>query len=109
MFSSCGIIHIAKNKITEDEIFEIALNSGAKDCLLIQDFYEIITKKEDFYKVKTELEKKIDSFTYSAIEWRSLNNLDLNKEKSKKMIEVLSALEDLDDVQNIFTNANLDS
>ena len=48
MFSSCGIIHIAKNKITEDEIFEIALNSGAKDCLLIEDFYEIITKKEDF-------------------------------------------------------------
>jgi len=37
------------------------------------------------------------------------NNLDLDKEKRKKMVEVLSALEDLDDVQNIFTNVNLDS
>ena len=34
-------------------------------------FHEIITEKEDFYKIKTELEKKIDSFLYSAIEWRA--------------------------------------
>ena len=53
-----------------------------------------------------KFEKKIDNFAYSAIEWRALNYLKLNKEQSKKMIEVLSALEELDDVQNIFTNAN---
>ena len=70
-------------------------------------FYEIITKKEDFTS-ENRLEKNRQFYLF-GIEWRSLNNLDLNKEKSKKMIEVLSALEDLDDVQNIFTNANLDS
>ena len=53
------------------------------------------------------MEKKIDNFAYSAIEWRASNYLKLNKEQSEKMIEVLSALEELDDVQNIFTNANL--
>ena len=66
-------------------------------------------KKKDFYKIKTELEKKIDNFAYSAIEWRALSYLKLNKEQREKMIEVLSALEELDDVQNIFTNANLKS
>ena len=107
MFNSCGIIHIEKNKISEDDAFEIAISSGAKDCLKINGYYEIITEKEDFYKIKTIFEKKIDNFSYSAIEWRAHNYLNLDKDKSKKMIEVLSALEELDDVQNIFTNANL--
>ena len=46
---------------------------------------------------------------HSAIEWRAINYLKFNKEQSKKMIEVLNALEELDDVQNIFTNANLEN
>ena len=107
MFSNCGIIHIDKKKIKEDEIFEIAINAGAKDCVSIDEIFEIITEKEDFYKIKTELEKKIKTFNYSSIEWRPLNYIDLDKEQSEQIIEVLTALEELDDVQNIFTNANL--
>ena len=107
MFTNCGIIHIEKNKIKEDEIFEIAINSGAKDCLNLDKIFEVITNKEDFYKIKTELEKKIKSFNYSSIEWRPLNYIDLSKDKCEELLEVLSALEELDDVQNIFTNANL--
>ena len=109
MFNNCGIIHIEKDKISEDEAFDIAINSGAKDCLNVNGFHEIITEKEDFYKIKTQLEKKIDSFAYSAIEWRALNYLNLNKDQSERMIEVLNALEELDDVQKIFTNASIDN
>tara|TARA_B100000963_G_C22536716_1_gene630149 strand:- start:485 stop:1213 length:729 start_codon:yes stop_codon:yes gene_type:complete len=107
MFSNCGVIHIGKDKIQEEEIFEIAINAGAKDCINLKDTFEIITKKEDFYKIKTELEKKIKSINYSSIEWRPLNYVDLAKDKSEKLIEVLNALEELDDVQNIFINANI--
>ena len=107
MFANCGIIQVDKNKIKEEEIFEIAINAGAKDCLSLDNIFEIITQKEDFYKIKTKLEKKIEVFTYSSIEWRPLNYLELNKEQSKGILEVLTALEELDDVQNIFTNANL--
>ena len=107
MFSNCGIIHIDKKKIKEEEIFEIAINAGAKDCASVDEIFEIITEKEDFYKIKTELEKKIETFNYSSIEWRPLNYIDLDKDQSEKIIEVLTALEELDDVQNIFTNANL--
>ncbi len=109
MFNNFGVIHIEKNKISEEEIFEIAINSGAKDCLKIEGFHEILTKKEDFYKIKIELEKKIKNLAHSAIEWRALDSLELNKEQSKKMIELLSALEELDDVQNIFTNAKIEN
>ena len=109
MFNNCGIIHIEKDKISEEEAFDIAINSGAKDCLNVNGFHEIITEKEDFYKIKTQLEKKIDSFAYSAIEWRALNYLNLNKDQSERIIEVLNALEELDDVQKIFTNASIDN
>ena len=107
MFENCGIIHVDKEKIKEEEIFNIAINAGAKDCSSLDNIFEIITEKEDFYKIKTELEKKIETFNYSSIEWRPLNYVNLNKEQSIQTLEVLTALEELDDVQNIFSNANL--
>ena len=109
MFNNFGIIHINKNKISEEDIFNISINAGAKDCSQINEIYEIITNKEDFYKIKITLEKEIDSFYYSAIEWRAINYVNLNKDQSNKMIEILENLESLDDVQNIYTNANLES
>jgi transcriptional/translational regulatory protein YebC/TACO1 len=107
LFSNTGVIHISKDKIKEEEIFEIAINAGAKDCINLSDVFEIITEKEDFYKIKTELEKKIDKINYSSIEWRPLSYVDLSDYIREQIIEVLTALEELDDVQNIFTNANL--
>ena len=107
MFSNCGVIHVDKKKIKEEEIFEIAINAGAKDCLSLGEIFEIITEKEDFYKVKTELENKIEILNYSSIEWRPLNYINLGKEQSEQIADVLNALEELDDVQNIFTNANM--
>ena len=53
---------LKKNEIKEDEIFEIAINAGAKDCINLENIFEIITEKEDFYKIKTELEKKYNNF-----------------------------------------------
>ena len=107
MFTNCGIIHIDKEKIKEEEIFDIAINAGAKDCLSLDNIFEITTEKGDFYKIKTELEKKIRTIIYSSIEWRPSSYLNLNKEQSIQTLEVLTALEELDDVQNIFSNANL--
>ena len=109
MFDSCGVIHIEKNKISEEEAIEMAIKSGAKDCFKINGYHEILTKKEDFYKIKLEFEKKIKNFAYSAIEWRAFSYLNLDEEQSKKMINLLSALEELDDVQNIFTNAKIEN
>ena len=107
LFKNCGIIRIENNKATEEGVFEFSINSGAKDCKLINGFYEIETKKEDFYKVKTDIENKIDKISYSGIAWRALNHLNLNIEQSKKLVEIFHSLDELDDVQNFFTNANL--
>ncbi len=107
MFFNCGIIHIDKKKISEEKIFETAINIGAKDCISLDEIFEIITEKEDFYKIKTLLEKKIENLDYSSIEWRPINYVDLSKDQNEKLLEILTLLEELDDVQNIFTNVNL--
>ena len=88
-------------------IFELAINSGAKDCSSQENYYEIISEKEDFYKVKSELEKKLNKLEYSGIEWRPLSRISLDKEQSKKIYELLLALEELDDVQDVYINIDL--
>ena len=55
------------------------------------------------------IEKKLDNLEYSGIEWSPLSYLDLNKDQSEKIVEILESLEELDDVQNIYTNANLEN
>tara|TARA_X000001036_G_scaffold358744_1_gene341298 strand:- start:177 stop:902 length:726 start_codon:yes stop_codon:yes gene_type:complete len=107
LFYNCGVIHINKEKCGEEEIFEIATNSGAKDCFNLINYHEIISEKEDFYKVKSKFEKIFDKLEYSGIEWRPINYLDLKKEENEKIIEIFESLEELDDVQNVYTNANL--
>ena len=107
LFYNCGVIHIDKKKFSEEEIFEIATNFWAKDCFNLDSYHEIICERENFYKVKSEFEKKLDKFEYFGIEWRPLSYLDLNKEQGEKIIEILESLERLDDVHNVYTNANL--
>ena len=106
MFINCGIIHIDKKNVREEDIFDLAINAGADDVIQINDITEIITKKEDFYKIKTILEKKVENLTYSGIEWRALSKLKLNMEQNEKIEGILTSLDELDDVQNIFTNVN---
>ncbi len=109
LFNNYGVIHVDNKKINEEKIFEIATNAGAKDCFNFDNYHEIISEKDDFYKVKSMFEEKLDNFKYSGIEWRPLNYLDLNKEQCEKIDEVIETLEELEDVQDIYTNANLEN
>ncbi len=107
LFFSCGVIHVTKEKFSEEEMLNLAINAGAKDCVSNQKYHEIISKKEDFYKVKSEIEKKIDSLIYSGVEWRPHEYLDMSKEQSEKIIKILEILDEDDDVQNTFINCSI--
>ena len=110
LFYNCGVIHISKKKLNEEEIFEIATNSGAMDCFNLKKYHEIISDKENFYKVKNEFDKRFDKLEYSGIEWRPINYLNLNEnEQINQVLKILEALDQFDDVQNVFTNVNLEN
>ncbi|MBA1340486.1 MAG: Transcriptional and/or translational regulatory protein YebC/TACO1 [Pelagibacterales bacterium] len=106
LFFDCGIIHVDKETHNEEEILEIAINSGAKDCKSKNQFHEIISDKEDFYKVKSKIEKKVDKLSYSGIEWRPYNYIKLSNKESESIFKILEILNEDDDVQNIFANFN---
>ena len=88
---------------------EIAINAGAEDCSSIGLNHEVITKKEDFYKVKVEIEKKMKEFISSGIEWLPTNKISLDEEKTKSVINFLETLESDDDVQHVYANLEVDS
>ena len=67
------------------------------------------SKKENFYKVKLEIEKKIQEFVSSGIEWLPINKISLNKEKIKSVLDFLEKLEDDDDVQHVYANLKIDN
>ena len=107
MFFSCGVMHVSKNKFSEEEMLELAINAGAKDCIGSLDYHEVLSEKEEFYKVKREIEKKVGNFSYSGIEWRPHTYIDLSNEQSEQIIKMLETLEEEDDVQNIFVNCKI--
>ena len=106
-FQQIGIIKISKKEISEADIFDLAIDSGANECKSMDEFHEIQCKKENIYKVKKKLENKIDNFISTEIEWVPLNDIKISKEKSQDLINFFETLEEDDDVQNIYSNAKL--
>ena len=107
-FSQLGIIKIDKKEISEDNILELAIDAGADECVSKSDFHEIHCPIGEIYNIKKNLEKTITNFISTEIEWVPLNSVDINKEKKDEVIEFLDSLEDDEDVQNVFSNINLE-
>ena len=105
-FKQIGVIKISKNEIKDEKIFELAIESGAEECISNEDFHEIQCKKEEIYNVKKRLEENILNFLSTDIEWLPLNNIILSGEEKKNAINFLESLENDDDIQKVFTNIN---
>mgnify|MGYP001193686350 CR=1 FL=1 len=103
-FKQLGVIKIDKKEISDDEILDLALDSGAVECLSYDDYHEIHCSMNEIYNVKKELEKRIANFISTEIEWIPLNNIDVKKDMKEAIIEFFETLEDDDDVQNIYSN-----
>ena len=103
-FKQLGIIRIEKKTISDESILELAVEAGAEECISNENCHKIFCSKEQFYKVKTAIEKKVDNFIHSGIEWHALNQLDLKEDQYKSVVNLLESLEEDDDVQNVYTN-----
>ena len=108
-FKQVGVIRIDKKKISDNDILELAINGGAEDCSSNILNHEIITLKENYYKVKLEIEKKIQEFISAGIEWLPINKISLDKEQTQAVLNFLETLEDDDDVQYVYANLEIDS
>ena len=103
-FKQGGVIRIEKKKISDNDILELAINGGAEECLSNGQYHEVITAKDNFFKVKLEIEKKIQEFISSGIEWLPTNKILLDQEKTKFVLNFLDTLEEDDDIQHVYAN-----
>tara|TARA_Y100000590_G_C15555808_1_gene952746 strand:- start:78 stop:806 length:729 start_codon:yes stop_codon:yes gene_type:complete len=103
-FNQIGTIKIDKKEVSEDEIFELAIDSGANECLSNEKFHEIQCAKNEIYNVKKKIEKKIQNFISTQLEWKPLNRVEISQAKIETTGEFIYALENDDDVQKVYTN-----
>ena len=106
-FKQLGIIKIERKEISDENIFELALNSGAEECFSHDDHHEIQCSVSEIYNVKKKLEKIIVNFISTEIEWIPINSIDIKKDREQSIMDFFESLEDDDDVQNIFSNFKL--
>ena len=103
-FQQLGIIKIDKSEISEDKIFELSIEAGANECYSNEYFHEIQCDVSKIYNVKKKIEKNINNFLSTDIEWIPLNNVEINDESKEDTIKFLETLEEDEDVQNVYTN-----
>ena len=103
-FNQIGVIKIDKKEIQEEEMLELAINSGADECISQDEIYEIQCEKSKIYNVKKEIEKKIKNFISTEIEWKPLIKKEVNDNKIDTISDFMEALENNEDVQKIYTN-----
>ena len=103
-FQQLGVIKIDKPEISEDKIFELSIEAGANECYSSEYFHEIQCDMNEIYNVKKKIEKNINNFLSTDIEWIPLNNVEINDESKEDTIKFLETLEEDEDVQNVYTN-----
>ena len=108
-FKQSGVIKIEKKEVSDEKIFELAIDSGANEYISDNEYHEIHTNINEIYEVKKKLENEIPNFVSTELEWVPLNLVSLNGINKDNMIKFLEALDDEDDVQNIFTNAKFEN
>ena len=106
-FNQLGVIKIDRNEISDENIFELAIESGADECISHDDFHEVQCAMSEIYNVKKKLEKIVANFISTEIEWVPLNSVNVTNDRREDVIEFLETIEDDDDVQNVYSNVQL--
>ncbi|MFH1230548.1 MAG: YebC/PmpR family DNA-binding transcriptional regulator [Planctomycetota bacterium] len=106
-FERKGVITIPADKTKEDAIMTTALDAGAEDVTFEGDTFEITTDSRDIEKVKTALKQKGFTHKTADITLVPKNYVTLSKHDGDKIIKLMEALEDHEDVQNVYSNFDI--
>jgi YebC/PmpR family DNA-binding regulatory protein len=108
MFDRKGVISMPKQGISEDDIMEIILDAGAEDLHTEEEFFEIQTPLESFEHVRKALADKDLIVENASLQWIAKNTVPVAGEDADRIMKLVEALEDNDDVQNVYSNADID-
>ncbi len=106
MFDKKGIITLPTQGKTEDDIMEIVLDAGAEDISEEEGYFEVTTEVENFEPVRRALVDAGLEIENASLQWIAKNTVEVAGETAEKVMKLIDALEDNDDVQNVYSNAN---
>ncbi len=107
MFTKTGLITYPLSAGAADKVFELALEAGAENVETTDKAHEVTTRPEDFLKAREVLEKTLGEPQSAEILWKPNNTIALDQEQAQTLFDMIEALEDSDDVQNVYTNADI--
>jgi YebC/PmpR family DNA-binding regulatory protein len=108
MFSKKGSIVFNKEKVSEEELMEVALDAGAEDVDEQEDQFEVTTSLEDFAAVKAAFEDKGMTYELAEITMVPQSTVPIEDEKTAaQVLKLMDALDDCDDVQNAYANFDI--
>ena len=105
MFDRVGLIEFDRKVASENAVMEAALEAGADDVSSNEDSHEVITSVEGLRDVAKTLEAKFGNSKKAALIWRPQNMIAVDDEAGEKILKLIGSLEDNDDVQNVYVNA----
>jgi YebC/PmpR family DNA-binding regulatory protein len=106
MFDRKGVITIPLQGKTEDEIMEIILDSGADDLQTEEEFFLIQTPVDAFESARKSIANNNLTIENASLQWVAKNLVEVKGEDAEKVLKLLENLEDNDDVQNVYSNAD---
>jgi len=107
MFEKKGLIIVNSSNLNEDDLMMLVLDAGAEDLQKVGDVFQVICSQADLGKVKKAIEGKNIKVETAEVSWIPKNNIDLEEAEGRKVLKLMEALEDHDDVQNVYSNFNL--
>jgi YebC/PmpR family DNA-binding regulatory protein len=108
MFSKKGVLTFDKS-VTEDKLMEVALDAGAEDIRDLGNGFDVVTDPSAFDAVKAACVKANLNPIGANIEMVPQNEIKLEGDEARKMLNLMENLEDHDDVQNVFANFDIDA
>ncbi len=106
-FTSSGIILIESERITEDDLMEVALDAGANDITSSDGGFEVTCEPTDFLNVKQAIEGAGIAMASSEVTMVPSTTVDCDVDTGEKVLRLLESLEDHDDVQKVYSNADI--
>ncbi len=104
LFSRLGAVRYPAAAATEDEMLEAAIEAGADNVESASDGHEVTTWVESFFAVRDALEARFGAPESAKIEWRPATTVALDEEKATAVMKLLDAIDESDDVQNVYAN-----
>ena len=108
IFEKIGIIEIVSENTDEDILIDTALNLGAEDVVDEKDFYSVLTLLDGFEDIRKGLESEGFAISNSEISMIPSNSIKIEGKSAEHMLKMLEMLEDCDDVQNVYSNFDID-